>query len=147
MSRIKIDGVRKTIIMTTKHLQMCEKIMTSQGFSSYSTVMQVALVEKFNKLFPPYSNPGKLSEVEMPDSGMSGAALRKAREAGTELCQALGGEDESNVCKYFVYKHRDRTPAEVPIELLTDKHVKDQYFPNKKAIQKIQEAGSVNYEL
>ena len=147
MARQKIEGARLTIVMTKKHLQMCEKIIASQGFSSRSTVMQVALVEKYNKLFPPYSNPQKLSDAVLPNSGLVGSQLKKARVSGEKICKQLGGESDGEVCSYFVYRHRDRTEAAVPIELLTDKYAKDQFFPNQKSIRKIQESGDVNYEI
>lgn len=149
MGRNKVpNAIKKSITITPRQEQMIEQIMDLHGYPTYSTVFQVALVEKYNKLFPPYQGHNKLpSQEDGNTSGLIGKELQDARQQGEAICKELGGSHDGKKCTYYAYKHRDRVEATVPLENLTDKHVRDQYFPNKKSVVSLQEQGDVNYEV
>lgn len=144
MPRPRVIGEKKTVTFSERHIQMMDEIMEIQGFISYAEVIKVALVDKYNKVKPPYS-PIARQEASKPEAKLSAREKKKLRQAGEELCSQLGGESDGKVCSYYVYRHRDRNQGSVPLELLTDKHLKEQYFPNKNAITKLQERKEVNY--
>ena len=136
---------RFTMLPPKRIFEMISEVRAFGGYESDSAVIFVAIRELHAKTFPAYLSK-KLKG--------SGGGDEPANEVGigSQLCNALGGriiegENGKKVCVFHNFRKRKAMRQELPLNQLTDSIVRNQYSPNREAVEKLREAGDVEYDI
>lgn len=122
------------------------------GYLNDSEVVRVAIMNLYNQAFRSDSNQsGGPIQIERKKPGRPSKTDDEKREEKKKekqsICEQLGGEVKGDTCHYYTYSLRDRFEQEVPVSVLNDSHLNNQYDPSKEEIKALQKAGKVNYRV
>lgn len=148
------ENVKKLIGFAPQMTEMVEQLQSEMGLPSFTAVIHQAVVSLWDKKHPSYANVNPLAKDKDKVNEIRDKKKLKeqaAREEKLEIVEKLGGElivDEEKgieVCRYYTYTSGKRYLQEVSLSMLSMDIVKNQYFPSKEAVLKLQEEGKTNY--
>lgn len=149
--------VKKLLTFTPVVWEMIERIKNEKGYASSSAVVYQAVINMHDKIFVPYANRSVGKNMTAEEKIRKEEEEKEARskvdlEKKVAICQTLGGQtvkqnDGSLLCKYFTYSFSKRYLQEIPVNLLTDDLIRNQYAPSKKDVLKLQENKKVEYNV
>jgi len=145
---------RKSISFTERMLGMIDEIQDAKGYVSFSDVIHQSIVDMHSKTFPAYVQTKR-------DSSPAGIVKRKdemkkikeeqVKEEFLSISASLGGEiivkGENEFCRYYTYTGKQRYLQEIPLNTLTSDLIKNQFYPNKEKVEKLQQEGKTEYEV
>ena len=151
--------VRKNIVITQGLNEKVEKIrkeMEMKPTNFFTAVVELAINQLYNKTFPAYVAARNIAVAKTPEDRaeqqMEIARVKKQKEEEELLAiaTALGGKiitnDSGNkMVEFHNYDKNSRYLQKLPLRMMNEELVKDQYFPSREDIEKRQVEGKVNY--
>ena len=136
---------------TVRQDQMISEIMNDRGYQQKTQVVYEAIAELHRKYFPPYL-AHKLPSSNAPEDKVRRKAQievakknMKAEEQKT-ICEiGLNGQVEGESCRYYRYSSRKRYEQTVPLSMLDEAMLRNQYAPSKEKVEQLQAEGKTDY--
>lgn len=157
MTKEKNKLVRKNIVLTERVDEMVEKIKQEKGLKSFVSVIELAIDVLYSKTFKDYvmqrSISGKKTPEERAEEQLRIVEIKKqkVKDVQLDILTRLGGrlntQSGSDIAEYMVYDRKNRFLQEVPLTMLNEDMVKDQYFPSREDVEARQKKGEVNYDV
>jgi len=152
-----MSKIRKTYLLDEGLIEVIKKIKSDNHYNSETSVIIEAVNTLNRKLNPGYVNQrlataGKTPE-QRAENQMKIQEIKKDREEKTllSIAEKLGAKiikldgGEMRV-QYFIYDKNNRYMQEVPLEMMSDELVDNQYHPSMEDIVRRQKEKTVNYD-
>jgi len=144
----------KTFAFSDEFLKVLERVKESTRHTSYTAVIIQAVMTLDQKLNPAYKGAFLNRNLSPEEKAERQIEIEKAKEVSKvekflSIAEALEGEvyedgGEKRV-QYYKYDGAYRDLQDVPLEMLTENMVADQYTPNREKVEKLRKQGKVNY--
>lgn len=150
-AEFKVISVR----LPAQLVDLVEKIKTELGYTT-SGVVQQAIRDMHKRTFPSYVAARNIAAAKTPEDRaeqqMEIARVKKQKEeeALLAIANALGGkiivnDGGSKMVEFHNYSKNSRYLQKLPLRMMNEELVKDQYYPSRKDIEQRQVEGKVNY--
>lgn len=153
----KEEHIKKTLRITKKLDEMVEEIRLEKGYKSFTSVIEFAIGELHAKVFKDYIMARKFTAAKTPEEKAELALRTKEIKAEREeaklldIAFRLGGKVTPDSgggkrVQYYTYDKSNRYLQDVPLEMMDEEMVENQYFPSKEDVLQRQAKGKVNYD-
>lgn len=140
-----------SFVATVRFQEMVDEIKEQRGYGNDTQVYYEGVATLHKDTFPPYlRNTPKttLDPVAKEKAIMQAKKISEEveLEKQKQICYLLEGEVDGMNCNYFKYSGRQRYDQSIPLTLLNEGMIRNQYSPNKETVKRLQAEGKTNYE-
>lgn len=145
--------IRKSVTITPRIDEMIKHLEEDQGFLSEAEVVRTAVIKLHRDTYSKKGDDdgGSSVKVVQQKSGRPKKTKeekqKEEKEKKKKICDELGGEVKNGNCHYYTYSLRDRFKQQVPLTILKESHLKNQYDPSKEKVEELQKEEKVNYMI
>ena len=146
----------KAFAFSDEFMQVLERAKQSSRHTSYTAVIIQAVMDLDRKLNPLYRGAMMTRNLSAEEKAEKQVQIAEAREKTLHdkkmtLVAMLGGEvevyeeGEEKRVQYYKYDRNYRDLQDIPLDMLTEELVAEQYVPSKEDVLKRQKEGKVKY--
>ena len=153
--------VRKNIVITQGLNEKVEKIrkeMEMKPTNFFTAVVELAINQLYNKTFPAYVASRNISAAKTPEdrAEQQMEIMRIKKEKEEEVLLGIANRLDGQVfvndsghksVKFFNYDKNSRFEQTIPLRMMNEELVKDQYYPSREDVEQRQVEGKCSYKV